>query len=58
MVQNDPVLGAIILVVALIVVFPPMVLMSGGAMAGLLGFLLKSDGDDRYANSELVDLNT
>lgn len=56
--QNEPVLGAIVLVFALVFVFPPMVLMSGGAMAALLGWLLKADGDDRYANSELIELNT
>ncbi len=58
MVQTKAVLGAIILVVFLLVVFPPMVLMGGGAMAALLGLLLKTDAEDRYPDSELIDLNT
>ncbi len=56
--QTKAVLGAIILVVVLLVVFPPVVLMSGGAVSALLGWLLKTDADDRYEDSELIDLNT
>ncbi len=56
--QTEAVLGAAVLIVVLLVVFPPMVIMSGGGMAALLGLLLKADADDRYADSELIDLNT
>jgi len=50
------VLGAIILVVALLV-FPAVVLMSGGVASALLGWALKSDAEERHAGSELIDLN-
>ena len=50
-------LGAIILVVALLLI-PVMVLMSGGIAAAILGFFLKTDADARHEGSELIDLNT
>jgi hypothetical protein len=49
------VLGAVLIVIALLAI-PPMVLMSGMAMAALLGWVLQSDAEDRHAGSELVDL--
>ena len=50
-------LGAIVLAVVLVIVIPVGVLMSGAVGAGILGWALKSDADERYAGSELVDLN-
>jgi len=50
------VLGAIILAVAF-VVFVPVFLMSMGALAGLLGTVLKQDAEARHEGSELVELN-
>jgi hypothetical protein len=50
------VLGAIILVVALLLI-PVMVLMSGGIASAILGFFLKSDAEARYEGSELIELN-
>ena len=49
-------LGAIILVVALLLI-PVMVLMSGGIAAATLGFFLKSDAEARHEGSELIELN-
>ena len=54
--HDGVVLGAIILVVALLV-FPAVVLMSGGVASALLGWALKSDAEERHAGSELIDLN-
>jgi hypothetical protein len=50
------VLGAIIIVVALLLI-PVMVLMTGGIAAALLGFFLKSDAEARHEGSELIELN-
>lgn len=49
-------LGAILLAVAF-VAFVPVFLMSMGGIAALLGTFLKDDAEERYAGSELVDLN-
>ena len=50
-------LGAIVLAVVLVIWIPVGVIMSGAVGAGLLGWALKSDADDRYEGSELIDLN-
>jgi len=50
------VLGAIALVVALLLI-PVMILMSGGIVAALLGFFLKTDAEVRHEGSELIELN-
>ena len=50
-------LGAIVLAVVLVIGIPVGVIMSGAVGAGLFGWALKSDADDRYEGSELIDLN-
>ena len=50
-------IGAIILAVVIVIVFPVTVAMSGGVASAILGFFLKGDADDRYEGSELLDLN-
>jgi hypothetical protein len=50
-------LGAVLIVVVLVIGIPVGFLMSGAVGAGLLGLALKSDADDRYEGSELIDLN-
>lgn len=54
--QAEAVLGAIILVVAMLLGIVG-ILMSGGAFAALLGTFLKDDAEQRHEGSELVDLN-
>lgn len=49
-------LGAIVLIVAM-VVFIPVVLMSGMVASAILGTLLKGDAEARHEGSELLDLN-
>ena len=46
----------IVLVVALVVVIPVTVLMTGAAIAALLGWSLKEDGEDG-ASDELINLS-
>ncbi|HLM65476.1 MAG TPA: hypothetical protein VK306_14350 [Acidimicrobiales bacterium] len=50
-------IGAVILAVILLVVFPVAVAMSGALAAAGLGWALKSDADARYEGSELLELN-
>jgi hypothetical protein len=49
-------LGAIILAVAF-VIFVPVLLMSLGGIAALLGTFLEDDAEARHAGSELIELN-
>jgi hypothetical protein len=50
-------LGAVVLVVAMLL-FIPILLVSGGIAAAILGWALKSDAEERHAGSELVDLSS
>jgi len=46
----------IVLIVAIVVVIPVAVLMTGGAIAALLGWSLKEEGEDG-ANQEQIELS-
>ena len=50
-------LGALILAFVILVFIPVSVLVSGGVMAGVLGWSLKSNGEAENEGSELLDLN-
>jgi hypothetical protein len=50
--------GAVIVAVIIVIVLPVTLMMSGGAVAGILGWALKDDAEDRHEGSELIDLNT
>ena len=50
--------GAIALVIALVIVLPVLVLVSGAVAAAILGHFLVREAEERHAGSELVDLNT
>lgn len=49
--------GALLMVIVLVLVIPPVVLISCGFVAAALGFGLKDDAEQRHQGSELVDLN-
>lgn len=49
--------GPIVLVVVLILVVPPLVLMSGLVFSAVLGWLLMVGAEGAHEGSELVDLN-
>jgi hypothetical protein len=51
------VLGALILVAILLIAIPVSVLMTGGAVAALLGRSLKDNGEATHEGSELIDLS-
>ena len=48
--------GAIAIVVVLLI-FPSLVLISGGVGSAILGFFLQKDGEARNDGSELLDLD-
>ena len=48
--------GAIAIVVVLLV-FPTMILMSGGFAAAIIGHFLQRDGETRHEGSELLALD-
>ncbi len=50
-------LGPILLVVILLVGIPVSVMMTGGVVAGLLGWTLKENGEATHEGSELVDIS-
>jgi len=50
-------LGPILIAIAIVIVIPVGVLMSGAAMSAVLGWFLRDDAETRYEGSELIDLN-
>ena len=48
--------GAILIVVVLLI-FPTLVLMTGGVASAILGFFLQRDGEIRNEGSELLQLD-
>ena len=48
--------GAIAIVVVLLI-FPTLILMSGGVASAIMGFFLQKDGEIRHEGSELLDLD-
>ena len=48
--------GAIAIVVVLLL-FPTLILMSGGVASAILGFFLQRDGEVRHEGSELLQLD-
>ncbi len=49
--------GPVLIVIELVLVLPVSVLLSGAVLAGLLGWLLKSEVDAEHEGSELLELN-
>ena len=50
-------LGPVLVVLAVAVVIPVSLMMSGAIVAAVMGWLLKDDAETRNAGSELIDLN-
>ena len=55
--QTLPVLGALIILVALVVILPVSFIITGGVLSVLLGHSLRKEGEYRHEGSELIDLN-
>jgi hypothetical protein len=50
-------LGAILMLIALFVVVPVGVIISGGIAAGVIGTTLKINGEKTHEGSELIETN-
>ena len=50
-------LGAAIIVVVLLVVLPILIIVSGAVIAVIVGWSLDRDAKERFAGSELLELN-
>ncbi|MHB8468010.1 MAG: hypothetical protein ACYDH6_14190 [Acidimicrobiales bacterium] len=50
-------LGPILIVVAVVLVMPPMFLIGGMVFSAVLGWALKDHAEELHAGSELIDLN-
>jgi hypothetical protein len=50
------VLGAAIIVAVIVLAIPVTIMVSGGVMSALMGWLLKTDAEKEHEGSELVDL--
>ncbi|HET9443732.1 MAG TPA: hypothetical protein VFO65_10435 [Acidimicrobiales bacterium] len=48
--------GAVVIVVLIVLVLPPLFLVSGGILSALMGRLLRVDAEDRHEGSELTPL--
>jgi hypothetical protein len=46
-----------IAIVAVLLIFPTLVLMSGGVASAILGFALQRDGEARHEGSELLQID-
>ena len=49
--------GAVVLVVAMLLAFP-LLFLGGNVLAAILGWALKVEGEASHPGSELIDLNT
>jgi hypothetical protein len=51
------VIGAILIVLAIVIALPVGLLMTGGLASAILGWFLREDAEEAHAGSELIDLN-
>lgn len=51
-------MGPILIVIALVVVIPVLVILSGGIAAAVIGIVSDADNAKRHEGSELADLNS
>jgi hypothetical protein len=56
--QDGAVIGPALIVVALLIVIPVGVLVSGAVIAGILGFSLRRDAEERNEGSEYLALGS
>ncbi len=51
-------IGAIVVIIALVVVIPVSVIMSGGVLAGVIAHFLRTEGEHGHEGSEILDLHS
>ncbi|HVM07826.1 MAG TPA: hypothetical protein VM345_05160 [Acidimicrobiales bacterium] len=49
--------GAVLIVIVLLFVLPPLFLMGGGVISAILGWASKTYAEKKNKDSELIDLN-
>ncbi len=49
-------IGAVVIVVLVVLVLPPVFLVSGGILSAVMGWLLRAEVEDRHEGSELTAL--
>lgn len=52
-----PMIGVILVILALLVVVPVGAMVSGGVVAGVIGWALRRNGEETHEGSELLDTN-
>jgi hypothetical protein len=52
------VIGAILLVLAIVIALPVGLLVAGAVLSAILGWFLRNDAEESHPGSELIDLNT
>lgn len=55
--NDGGVTGAIAIVVLIVLVLPPLYLITGGVLSAVVGWALKNNADAEHAGSELADLD-
>ena len=50
-------MAGVIAIVVVLLIFPTLVLMSGGVASAIVGFVLQRDGEVRHEASELLELD-
>lgn len=50
-------MAGVVAIIIVLLLLPVLVLMSGGVASALIGFFLGRDADERYAGSELLELD-
>lgn len=50
-------IGPVLTVIAIVIVVPVSVLMSGALASAIMGYFLRDDAEERYEGSELIELN-
>jgi hypothetical protein len=55
--QTDPMIGPLLIIVALLVVLPVAFIVTGGVIAVILGHSLSKEGEYLNEGSELIELN-
>jgi hypothetical protein len=54
--QDDGRMSVAVIVIILVVVIPVAVIMTGAIAAAILGWLAKSDVEERYEGTEYIDM--
>ena len=57
LVNDGRMAGVVVIIIVLVAVIPVAVVLSGAALAGVLGWFLKDTAEATHEGSELLDLN-